>query len=315
MSNQIIAAIRRGGATLLLLSLAAAAQAAGPMVQAGTTQKVVDRVYVIPDNRVNLVPNIGIIVGDQAVMVVDTGMGPKNAEIVLAEARKLSTKPVRWLAITHFHPEHGMGAQAFPPETQVVVPRAQQQELADKGAAYIELFKGFSPDIAALLADVRLVSPHVAFEKSMDIDLGGITVRLLSLHPGHTRGDMLVWLPEQKLLFGGDLVLNRFFPIMPDPDSSASGWMASLDEARALSPAIIVPGHGAVGDASLIDALHAFLADAQGRVAKEKAAGRSLEQATATLEPQLRKQYAEWENRWDNPEWIKNVIERFYAGS
>ena len=88
--------------------------AAGPMVQPGTTEQVSEQVYVIPDGRVGLVPNVGIIIGSEAVLVVDTGMGPSNAERVLAEVRKLTQLPIRYLAITHFHPEHGMGAQSFP---------------------------------------------------------------------------------------------------------------------------------------------------------------------------------------------------------
>ena len=282
--------------------------AAGPMVQAGTTQKIADGVYVIPDQRVNLVPNIGIIVGNDAAMVVDTGMGPKNAEIVLAEVRKITDKPIRYLAITHFHPEHGMGAQSFPPETAVVVPQAQKEEFAEKGAEYIELFKGFSPDIAALLADVKLVTPHLAFEKSMEIDLGGRTVQLLYLHPGHTRGDMFVYLPAEKILFGGDLIIDRFYPILPDNDATPVGWVDSLKELKVMAPAIIVPGHGAVGDVVLIDALLAYFTDVKSRVSMFKAEGKSVETITAQLQKSLPAAYS----NWDNPEWIKNLVEKYY---
>lgn len=295
----------------LLAGMALNASAAGPMVQAGTTQKIADGVYVIPDQRVNLVPNIGIIVGDDAVMVVDTGMGPKNAETVLAEVRKITATPIRYLAITHFHPEHGMGAQSFPPETMVVVPQVQKEELAEKGAQYIEMFKGFSPDIAALLADVRLVTPHLAFEKKMEIELGGRTVQLLYLHPGHTRGDMFVYLPKEKLLFGGDLIIDRFYPILPDADASPTGWTDSLNELKLLAPAIIVPGHGAVGDARLMDRLLAYFTDVKSRVGKLKAEGKTLEAVTAQLQKDIPASYA----NWDNPEWIKNLVEKFYSAS
>ncbi len=298
--------------TLLAACAAGNAVAGGPMVQPGHTQKIADGVYVIPDQRVNLVPNIGIIVGNDAVMVVDTGMGPKNAEIVLSEVRKITDKPIRYLAITHFHPEHGMGAQSFPKETQIVVPVAQKAELAEKGEQYIELFKGFSPEIAALLADVKLVTPQLAFEKSLEIDLGGRAVRLLYLHPGHTRGDMFVYLPSEKILFGGDLILDRFYPILPDPDASPIGWVDSLTELKKLAPAtIIVPGHGAVGDSHLPDALLAYFADVQSRVAKLKADGKPLEAVTAEMQKVIPASYA----NWDNPEWIKNLVEKLYNTS
>ena len=248
---------------LVSLALAAAyhpaASAQGPLLPAGKTGQVADKVWVIPDQRVNLVPNVGIIVGDNGIMVVDTGMGPRNATTVLDEVGKLSDKPILYLAITHFHPEHGMGAQSFPATTRIIVPRAQKQELRDKGKAIIEMFKGFGPEVGALLEDVILVDPDIAFDKEMEVDLGGITVRLLHFETAHTRGDMFVYLPQQRLLFGGDVVINRFFPIMPDLDSSPRGWIATLEALQALKPEIVVPGHGAVGDAALIDEMKTYL--------------------------------------------------------
>ncbi len=298
-------------ATLAALTLTwfSAVQAQAPMLPAGETQQLTANVYVIPDKRVNLVPNIGIIIGDNGILVVDTGMGPRNAEIVLNEVRKLSDKPIRYLAITHFHPEHGMGAQSFPASTRVIVPAAQKQELADKGSAYIEMFSNFSPEIAELLKDIRFVTADVTFEKTMEIDLGGTTVQLFYHGPGHTRGDMVVYLPKERILFGGDSVLNRFFPIFPDGDSSVAGWVNQLEQIAKLKPAKIVPGHGAVGDAKLIDELLKYLRAVQSRVGKLKAKGKSLEETTARLVPEFQKKY----KHWDNPEWIKNALENAYS--
>ncbi len=280
-----------------------------PMVNAGLTRQITDNVYVIPDNRINLVPNIGIIIGNESVMVVDTGMGPRNAELVLQQVRAITDKPINYLAITHFHPEHGMGAQSFPEETRIIVPKAQKQELADKGEAYIKFFSEMSPEIAGLLSEVRIVTPDLAFDKEMEVDLGGLTVHLLHFHAAHTRGDMFVFLPEQKLLFGGDIIINRFFPIMADGDSSALGWIETLKKLKALKPAFIVPGHGDVSDVSLIDQLSIYLAALQVQVTLQKKIGATLEQAQAQLIPQFQRSYS----HWDNPEWIKNAIERFYA--
>lgn len=283
--------------------------AAAPMVPSGQTQQVTTNVYVIPDKRVNLVPNIGIIVGDDSVMVVDTGMGPANAETVLSEVRKITDKPIAYLAITHFHPEHGMGAQSFPEQTRIVVPMAQKQELSDKGEDYIKFFSGMSPEISGLLKDVNLVTPDIAFENKMEVDLGNLKVQLFYYARAHTRGDMFVFLPDQKLLFGGDIVLDRFFPIMPDADSSPSGWMKTLKNLKSLKPEIVIPGHGDVSDVSLIDQLSIYLTALQVQVTGQKKNGASLEQAYAALIPQFKRSYS----HWDNPEWIKNAVERFYA--
>lgn len=285
------------------------AHAQAPMVNTDNIQRVSDNVYVILDKRANLVPNIGIIIGEESAMVVDTGMGPANAEKVLAKVKSMTDKPVRYLAITHFHPEHGMGAQSFPEETRIVVPRAQKEELAAKGKDYIGFFSGMSPEIAGLLSDVKLVKPDLAFEKRLDIDLGGQTVQLLHFNTAHTQGDMYVFLPDQKILFGGDIIIDRFFPIMADKDSSATGWIEALRKLKSLKPEIVVPGHGDVSDVSLIDQLAIYLNAMQVQVSRLHKSGNSLEQIQATLIPQFTRSYAHWEN----PEWIKSAIERFHS--
>ncbi len=297
--------------TLLLLLLAFSCQsfAEAPMVNVGDTTQVTENVYVIPDKRMNLVPNIGIIIGEKSIMVVDTGMGPDNAELVLQEVRKISDKPIDYLAITHFHPEHGMGAQAFPDETRIIVPLAQKAELSAKGQSYIEFFKGMSPEIAALLSDIKLQVPDIAFDNKMEVDLGGQVVELYHFSTAHTQGDMFVYLPDQKLLFGGDIIIDRFFPIMADSDSSAVGWIETLQKLKALKPEIIVPGHGDVGNVDLIDQMAIYLNALKVQVSKHKKKGSTLEQSYAALIPQFSRSYSHWENT----NWIKNAIERFYS--
>jgi glyoxylase-like metal-dependent hydrolase (beta-lactamase superfamily II) len=274
------------------------------------TQKLEEGVYVIPDRRVNLVPNVGIVVGERGVLVVDTGMGPANAERVLREVRKLTSKEILYLTITHFHPEHGMGAQAFPPATRVVVPRAQKEELETKGKDYIKLFSGFSPQIADLLQPVKLAAPDIAFEHQLELDLGGgMLVRLLHFERAHTRGDSFVYLPNQKILFCGDVVVNRFFPIMPDPDASPGGWLKTLEELEKLAPVKVVPGHGATGDAALIREMKEYLVWLRGRVQEMDAKGKPLPEIMVALTPEVQAKYKEW----DNPNWIGNAIERIHA--
>ena len=293
---------------LLLSAISFQLFAQAPMINAGDTRQVTKNVYVIPDKRINLVPNIGIIIGENSIMVVDPGMGPKNAKLVLEEVRKISDKPIDYLEITHVHPEHGMGAQSFPDETRIIVPLAQKAELNAKGQSYIGFFKGMSPEIADLLSDIELQQPDIAFENKMEIDLGGQSVELYHFSTAHTQGDMFVYLPDQKLLFGGDIIIERFFPIMADSDSSAVGWIDTLKQLKALEPKIIVPGHGDVGTVDLIDQMTIYLNAVKVQVSSQKKNGATLEQTYASLIPQFSRSYSHWEN----PEWIKNAIERFY---
>src|SRR3954468_698366 len=94
----------------------------------GEPVEIAEGVHVIPDNRVPLVPNVGIVVGDRAALVIDTGLGPRNGAHVLDQARRLAGHRALYLTMTHFHPEHGYGAQAFAGAATIVAPRAQRDE-------------------------------------------------------------------------------------------------------------------------------------------------------------------------------------------
>ena len=280
-----------------------------PLVPTGVTQEVAERVHVIPDQRVEFVPNAGIVVGDRATLVIETAMGRRNGERIREEARRLGGERKLLLTTTHFHPEHAFGVQAFG-EATYVCNAAQARELADKGAEYIEMFSGFGPGLAELLAGVELVAPDITFSgPSAELDLGGIVAQLLEVGPAHTRGDQVVFLPAEKVLFAGDLVEDRFLPIFPDADAIGPRWLEVLDQLQKLGPAIVVGGHGEVGDQGLIEALRDYLTTVRDRVGALHAEGLALEEIEQRLEPEL----SERQTGWDNQMWIKSAIGSFYA--
>jgi glyoxylase-like metal-dependent hydrolase (beta-lactamase superfamily II) len=299
-----------GAFLLLLLPWAAlwAQTPAPPLVQTGKTIKVSERVWVIPDGRVNLVPNIGIIAGRNATLVVDSGMGPRNGETTLREVRKISPNAPLYLTTTHFHPEHVSGFQVFPQSAKLLRPLVQQEELVQGSAAMHALFSKMSPVHAELLKDVKPRPPDVTFGDFVEIDLGGVTARIFTLGPAHTRGDNFILIKEDGLLFGGDVITNRFFPIISDRGAS---WIEILDKLAALKPAKIVPGHGEVGDAALIARERAFLALMQARARALKGQGKSADETAALLAGELKTRYPDW----DNPEFLSAGIRRFYAES
>jgi glyoxylase-like metal-dependent hydrolase (beta-lactamase superfamily II) len=281
-----------------------------PLVPEGVTQQVDDLVHVIPDQRIEFVPNAGIVLGDRSMLVIDTAMGPRNGERILREARRLGGNRRVILTTTHFHPEHAFGTQAFMQEALYVCNAAQAAELAEKGQEYIEMFSGFGPGLAELLSEVELVAPDVTYAGDRaEIDLGGLRAELHAIGTAHTRGDQVVFLPEQRILFAGDLVEDRFLPIFPDADAVGSRWLAALDRLEALEPAVVVGGHGEIGDVGLIHALRGYLETVRDRVAELHAAGRPLEGIEAELERELGEQYA----AWDNQMWIKSAVDSFHA--
>jgi glyoxylase-like metal-dependent hydrolase (beta-lactamase superfamily II) len=279
-----------------------------PLIPEVPPQQIAERVWVFGDERINLVPNIGVVVGDDAALVVDTGMGRRNGERLLERVRELSDKPLL-LTLTHFHPEHGWGAQAFKGVATIVYNRAQREELEEKFGPFVELFSSFGPEIAELLADVRLARPDVVYSGGdAELDLGGVTVQLSYHGPAHTRGDQLVLLPSERVLFAGDLVENRFFPILPDEDAHGSEWIALLERMEVLEATTVVPGHGEVGEAALIGDVREYLEYVRRRVNEAVASDTSLEDAKLQLVPEIRSRYA----TWDNEIWIGFAIESFY---
>jgi glyoxylase-like metal-dependent hydrolase (beta-lactamase superfamily II) len=243
---------------------------------------------------------------------VDTGMGPRNGRRVLERARELTDRPLL-LTVTHFHPEHGFGAQVFEHEATIVYNREQADELAAKGTGYVEMFRGFGDAVAAQLEDVELVAPHVVYDRSARVDLGGITVELLHVGLAHTRGDQVVLVRERGVLFTGDLVETRLFPIFPwfppqDADVNGSRWIAVLEGLEPMDAEVVVPGHGEVGGKELVSAVREYMLDVQARV-RDAGSGRTAEELKAELGPELRERYADW----DAPEWIGFAIECFHA--
>jgi glyoxylase-like metal-dependent hydrolase (beta-lactamase superfamily II) len=150
--------------------------------------------------------------------------------------------------------------------------------------------------------------PNVTFPEEAEVDLGDFPVRLLYWGPSHTRGDEFVFLPQQSIVFGGDVVVNRFFPIMADSDSSGTNWIEILGRLEKLHPAIVVPGHGEVGDVGVISAMREYLVFVRDRVQQMKSHGDSVTDVEKRLEPEVLAKYKDW----DNPNWIKNAIDNFY---
>lgn len=280
-----------------------------PLVQANKTVKVSEHVYVIPDGRVNLVPNIGIIVGNRATLVVDAGMGPRNGQVVLRELAKVSKNSDLYFTTTHFHPEHVTGVQAFPANTKIIRSEVQEQELKQKQPEFISNFSKRTPEIKALLQDVKPRPPDILFDREVKIDLGGVTASVFLVGPGHTRGDTAIYVEEDKVIFTGDVVVNRFFPIFPDKDASGKNWLAVLNQFEALQPLKVVPGHGEVGDAGLITAEQSYLKAVRSRTAELKAQGKSSKDAEQLLTAEFKTKYP----NWDNPGWIADAVEHFYS--
>lgn len=306
----------RGLAEIMLASLLTSGAAAmaraqnppapSPILPENSATRVSEHVYAIMG-----FPNIGIIVGNRATLVVDTGMGPRNGATVVREAEKLANNPKLYLTTTHYHPEHATGEQAFPASAVLLRPAVQQEEMEARGSQFIEMFRSRSALNKELLQDVKLRTPDVIFDREVTLDLGGITARLFWLGAAHTKGDELIFVKEDSTLLSGDIVQNKLVPNMPNEDASPKSWLAILGQLEPLKPRFIVPDHGPLGDGSLIAQERAFLQDLQGRALELKRQGTSVEYAGRLLTTEFKAKYPDW----PNINAVPNVVRRVYAES
>lgn len=253
-------------------------------------------------------PNIGIVIGNRATLVVDTGLGARNGAIVMREVEKLSKNPKLFLTTTHFHPEHAMGEQAFPANTIIIRPKVQQEELEQRKDEFIKMFSGFGQG-KELLQGVKMRTPDIVFDREATVDLGGVTARLFWLGTAHTRGDEMIFVKEDSVLLPGDIVMDKIVPNMPNDDTSPKNWIAILDQLETLKPRFIVPDHGALGDGSLIAKERAFLADLQARSLELKRQGVPVDRAEKQMTDYVKQKYPEWTTMGP----VANVVKRVYA--
>jgi len=261
-----------------------------PLIKEGVTEKVSEHVYAIPDGSVPLVPNVGIIVGSKGTLVVDTGLGARNGEAIMREVAKVTKGGDLYLAVTHFHPEHDLGAGGFPANTKMVRSRDQQADIDEFGLETSKRFASFSPDTAELLKGAEFRKADQFFEKELTLDLGGARVRLMAMGPNHTRGDIAFWVEPDNVLLSGDIVMTTM-PGFSSPYSKLSVWLQSLNRFEQLKPARIVPSHGPIGDASMIARWKTLMTTVQARAAELKKQGRTLDDTVKVIQDELQDRY------------------------
>ena len=281
-------------AILAAIVVAAQAPSTDPLIRESALSKVSEHVYVISDLNVGLVPNVGIIVGSRATLVVDTGLGPRNGQTVLKVTNSVSTNRELYVVSTHFHPEHALGESAFPATAKLIRARAQQQDIDEFGLSLAKTFSSRSPLVAELLDGAQFRKADVIFDREHTLDLGGVRVRMLSLGPTHTRGDTIVWVEGDRILFAGDVVMNRTFVAFASPYSSVKAWLADFDQLEPLNPVKIVPSHGGVGDASLISEQRTVMRAIQSRAADLKKQGKTADETAATVQNEMTAKYPNW---------------------
>ncbi|MFC6645678.1 MBL fold metallo-hydrolase [Granulicella cerasi] len=257
-------------------------------------------------------PNIAIIVGARAAMVVDTGMGPKYGAMAAGFAAKLAPGKRLYLTTTHFHPEHAAGDSGFPANTLLIRNDVQQAQVEHDGMAMVKFFMDKSAENRDLLKDVKFRTPDVTFHTEARVDLGGgVTVRLLWLGPAHTEGDELIFVDPDATLVSGDVVQNKTIPIIftqIGKGGTPSTWIKVVDKLEALHAKHVVPDHSEPGDGSLVVAERDLLDEIRSAALVARKNNMPAEKAGADISAKLKQEHPDWFST-DVSDFVKKVYQ------
>lgn len=243
-------------------------------------------------------PNTGIIIGDDAVLVADTQATPAMAADVIRRIREVTDKPIKYVVLTHYHAVRVLGASAYQPE-QVVASQDTYDLIVERGEADKASEIGRFPRLFRNVETVPagLTWPTMTFTGKMTLWLGKLEVQLLQLGRGHTKGDTVVWLPQERTLLSGDLVEFDATPYAGD--AYFKDWPQTLENLAALKPQALVPGRGPalLGEAQVAAGLSStasFIADVRASVEAGVAAGKDLNAVYKDTFARLKPKYGHW---------------------
>jgi glyoxylase-like metal-dependent hydrolase (beta-lactamase superfamily II) len=255
-----------------------------------TLKKVAEGVYAAvgtDDGKAG--SNAGFIIGSDCVAVVDTFEDVAPAQALLAEIRKLTNLPIRYVINTHYHLDHTGGNAVFAQAGATIV--AHRNVRGWERTENLKFF-GPNPKPEAQARVAALVLPDIGYAESLDIYLGSRLIQVRYML-GHTGGDSVVLVPDANVVFGGDLVWNAHLPNLID--ASTSAWMQSLDKLLAEhSSATFVPGHGEVAAVSDVKDFRGYLAALRAAIQQAQAQGQSGEALATSVQTQLKAKYGAW---------------------
>ena len=242
-------------------------------------------------------PNTGVVIGDDAVMVIDTQATPVMAQDVIRRIREVTDKPIRYVVMSHYHAVRVLGASAYQAQ-HIIASQDTRDLIVERGAQDMKSeIERFPRLFQAVETIPGLTWPTLTFKGEMTLWLGSLEVKLMQVGRGHTKGDTIVWLPQQKILFSGDLVEFDATPYAGD--AYFSDWPQTLDKLAAMKPLALVPGRGAALTTpervqAGLAGTRAFVSDLYASVKAGAAAGKDLRHIYKDTHAALKPKYGQW---------------------
>ncbi len=242
-------------------------------------------------------PNSGVVVGDDAVMLLDTQATPVMAQDVIARIRTVTDKPIRYVVLSHYHAVRVLGASAYDAQ-EIIASEDTYDLIVERGEQdYQSEFERFPRLFQGNDSVPGLTWPTMTFRGKMTVWMGQLEVQLLQLGRGHTKGDTVAWLPAERVLFSGDLVEYGATPYTGD--AYLKDWPATLDAIGRLKPAALVPGRGDALTspetvAEAIEGTRAFVTRMFESVRKGRAAGHDLKTIYRNTYETLKPDFGDW---------------------
>ena len=243
-------------------------------------------------------PNSGVVVGDDCCMVIDARATPEMAQDLVRYIRKVTDKPVKYVVLTHYHAVRVLGASGYGAE-HVIASRPTLEMIKERGKQDWKSEVGRFPRLFRNADNVPgLTWPTIVFDKALTLYLGKLEVQILQPGGGgHTRGDSVVWLPKDRILFAGDLVEEGATPYCGD--AQLAEWPATLDALLALKPQKLVPGRGAAltnaaASKKAIAGTRLFVQELLAHAKKGVKAGKTLNAVYAATYKAMAPKYGRW---------------------
>ena len=205
--------------------------------------------------------NSTFLVSEQGILVVDTGLNAQEGRKLLDEIRKISAAPVRWIVNTHYHPDHRGGNSVVGPDAVIISTEFTRAQMASS-----------APDYAL---------NETIGSKGLTLYVGGHKVHIYHPGPAHTRGDLIVYFPDEHAIATGDLFLTNSCPAMDDGDME--NWIAAIDRMLELPVEHFVPGHFELATKNELQRFRNYLADLRDQVKRMHSNGLSFEQVQKAL--------------------------------